>query len=172
MLKNNFEVYKVSPTGTRTLIQTADDFRIVFASTFDLVTAKSGRYIVRSPRDTDESTIELADFETVNQDVTVPRPALHRLAHNRDYQIYSGRAEEFSAKDYWFAAREKFRRYKIKERNIMSTPGIKLEDLQYAEDEPTHEEIQKRAYELYLDKRNSFRPLNTGWPPKKNSGTD
>jgi hypothetical protein len=54
----------------------------------------------------------------------------------------------------------------------MSTPGIKLEDLQYAEDEPTHEEIQKRAYELYLDKRNSFRPLNTGWPPKKNSGTD
>jgi hypothetical protein len=38
----------------------------------------------------------------------------------------------------------------------MSNPGIKLEDLQYAADEPTHEEIQKRAYELYLDKGEQF----------------
>jgi hypothetical protein len=39
---------------------------------------------------------------------------------------------------------------------MSNTPGLKLEDLQYADNEPTDEEIQKRAYELYLDKRDEF----------------
>ena len=41
---------------------------------------------------------------------------------------------------------------------MSNTRVIKLEDLQYAADEATHEEIQKRAYELYLDKGEEFSP--------------
>jgi hypothetical protein len=58
MLENNFGIYKVSPTGTRSLIQEADNFGTVFASTFDLVITNSGQYIVCSP--SGQTTIELA----------------------------------------------------------------------------------------------------------------
>jgi hypothetical protein len=114
MLENNFGIYKVSPTGTRSLIQEADNFRTVFASTFDLAITNSGQYIVCSP--SGQTTIELADSETIDQEVAAPRLAsdvfeellIHNEIRNGDFKCYSGRAEEFSSKDYRFAAEKSF----------------------------------------------------------------
>jgi hypothetical protein len=116
MLEYNFGIYKVSPTGTLSLIQDADNFRTAFASTFDFVIAKSGQYIVRSP--SGQTTIELADFETIDHEVAASRMAsdvrdgeellINKEIRSGDFKCYSGRAEEFSSKDYRFAAEESF----------------------------------------------------------------
>jgi hypothetical protein len=57
-------------------------------------------------------------FETIDQEVAASRLAsnvrdveellIHNEIRNGDFKCYSGRAEEFSSKDYWVAAEKKF----------------------------------------------------------------
>src|ERR1700733_13417401 len=104
-MKIDFEVYRIPSSGVPRLVKQSDELKNAVSSALHLITAEPGCYFVCTVPNAYSPILELSDVDAI-EDVG-ERSAQNKI-QNQAYELYPNRGEEFSSKDYGFAAEKSY----------------------------------------------------------------